>query len=118
MQYLHRDKRLDERAVPAIRRIAEKIFTVLKGSNFTGYSDIDWYYWLISFKLNYFNYFVSCSYIDTIAQQFLMYRTETLDANLDELTSYAFWNKIGEILNLQGNSKFGDLVKLVKACLS
>lgn len=43
LQYLHRDKRLNERAVPAIRRIAEKMFNVLKRSNFTGIADIDRY---------------------------------------------------------------------------
>lgn len=47
-----------------------------------------------------------------------MYQTETLDESFNELTSYVFWSKVGEILNLQGHSKFGDIVKLVKACFS
>lgn len=35
LQYLHREKRHDENAVPAIRRIADKMFTVLKHAKFT-----------------------------------------------------------------------------------
>lgn len=37
---------------------------------------------------------------------------------MNELTTYAFWKKIGEIQNLQGTPKFGGLTKLVNACLS
>lgn len=44
LQYLHRSKRLDERGVPAIRRIAGKMYTVLKRSKYTGFTDIDRYY--------------------------------------------------------------------------
>lgn len=63
-------------------------------------------------------YFVFCSDVDTIWQQFLLYQTESLDVDFNELTSYAFWYKIGDSLDIHGNSKFADLVKLAKACLS
>lgn len=47
-----------------------------------------------------------------------MYQTETFDENWNGLSTYAFWNKVGEIQTLAENSKFGELVKLVKVCLS
>lgn len=38
LQYLHRDKRLEENAVSSIRRVAEQMFTVLKHVKFTDLS--------------------------------------------------------------------------------
>lgn len=47
-----------------------------------------------------------------------MYQTETIDENWNELSTYDFWAKVGEIQTLTGEPKFGELAKLVKACLS
>lgn len=40
LQYLHRKKRFDKNAVSSIRRVAEKMFTVLQRSNLFGLTDI------------------------------------------------------------------------------
>lgn len=40
LQYLHRTKRFDKNAVPSIRRVAEKMFTVLQRSEFFGFTEI------------------------------------------------------------------------------
>lgn len=58
------------------------------------------------------------SYVDTIAQQFIVYQTKSLDESFNKLSSFEFWQKIGEIQNLQGSPEFGDLVKLVNVCFS
>lgn len=43
LQYLHRSKRFDKNAVPAIRRVAEKMFTVLQRSKVLCFTELTRY---------------------------------------------------------------------------
>ncbi|KAJ6642316.1 hypothetical protein Bhyg_07263, partial [Pseudolycoriella hygida] len=98
LQWLHKDNRLKEESVPAIRYLATKIANVLTGTNFT-------------------NGLSSDRYTDVIVQQFKFYQTESLDVD-PKWDSYSYWSFVGKIKNSEGEDKFSQLTKLAKTYLS
>lgn len=96
VQYIHPSKKLRNKALPAIGRLAYTIGNVLQPSSICGDKSLE-------------------QWTDSVKNQFQIFQNESIDLNTNGIDN--FWNCIENMKDLQENDRFKELSIMVKACM-